>query len=196
RAKPEGVLRIGFFGDSYVESAQVPLETVFYRQLADRLGPGVETLGFGISGWGTVNALRAFRTFTPLYELDAAIYVFVENDLGDQFLDLERAIGSKDSSRPFARLDEAAPDGWSEGWVRQPPTHSLWWNVGKLFQRHSLLAHVIEDRLTLLRAHGLQIRAKQEAVAMTRAAGAVPLSTDLPGTWPRKWAEPAQELGR
>ena len=30
-AKPPGVTRIGFFGDSYVQAAQVPLETTFFR---------------------------------------------------------------------------------------------------------------------------------------------------------------------
>ena len=38
-AKPPGTRRVGFFGDSYVESMQVPLEQVFHRLLQERLGP-------------------------------------------------------------------------------------------------------------------------------------------------------------
>lgn len=110
RGKPPGVVRVGFFGDSYVESAQVPLEIVFYRQLEDRLRDrGVQTLGFGISGWGGVQALRAFKVFGPRYGLDVAVYVFVENDPGDQSYELADAhrLGS---GMPYAEL---APDGAS-----------------------------------------------------------------------------------
>jgi hypothetical protein len=196
RTKPDGVVRIGFFGDSFVESMQVPLETVFHRQLEGALGPGFETLGFGISGWGTAHALRAFGTFAPAYDLDAAVYVFAENDLGDQLLELARASRAGSSSRPFARLDDGAPDGWSETWIQPPGERSLRWRIAKAFQRHSLLAHVIDARIALLRGYGVQLQAGRDATEMTRAAGAVPRSTDLPGTWPAEWAGPAQELGR
>ena len=38
-AKAPGTLRIGFFGDSYVEAIQVPLEAVFFRRLGEALAP-------------------------------------------------------------------------------------------------------------------------------------------------------------
>jgi hypothetical protein len=59
RAKPPGAVRVGFFGDSYVESVQVPLEDVFFRRLAERAGPPLEPFGFGVSGWGTLHAFEA-----------------------------------------------------------------------------------------------------------------------------------------
>jgi hypothetical protein len=196
RAKPAGVRRIGFFGDSYVESAQVPLETVFYRQLGARLAPGVETLGFGVSGWGTVHGLRAFRAFAPAYALDTVVYVFVENDLGDQLYPLAVATRAPSSARPYAQLDDAAPAGFSERWIRQPGSESLAWRFAKLLQRHSLLAHVVQERIGILRSQGVSVRLDRAAAEMSEAAGAVPRSTDLPGTWPAEWAAQARELGR
>src|SRR5262249_30213795 len=44
--KPSGTERVGFFGDSYVEAAQVPVTDVFYRRLEKMLARPVETLGF------------------------------------------------------------------------------------------------------------------------------------------------------
>jgi hypothetical protein len=53
-AKPARTTRVGFFGDSYVKSVQVPLEEVFVRRIPYLIDQPVETLGFGISGWGTL----------------------------------------------------------------------------------------------------------------------------------------------
>lgn len=196
RTKPAGRLRVGFFGDSYVEAAQVPLEAVFYRQLGVLLAPRVETLGFGMSGWGTAQARRAFAVFAPAYELDAAIYVFVENDLGDQLYDLAARTRERSSAYPHAQLDDSAADGFRERWVLEPGSESLVWSAAKWLQRHSLLAHVVRERVAILRTHGVRIRADPSARQMTEITRKVPRSTDLPGTWPAEWAVPAQELGR
>jgi hypothetical protein len=196
RAKPAGVLRIGFFGDSYVEAYQVPLDAVFYRRLGAALAPRIETLGFGMSGWGTYQGFRAYRILAPAYALDAAVYVFVENDLGDQLYELAARTRSPSSAYPFAQLEDAAPDGFSERWTLEPGRESPGWRFAKALQRHSLLAHIVRERLALLASQGMHLRAEPEAEQMAQATRGVPLSTDLPGTWPAAWAEPAQELGR
>ncbi len=50
-AKPAVVVRIGFFGDSYVEALQVSLDETFYRRLPDPMaGRDIEAFGLGISG--------------------------------------------------------------------------------------------------------------------------------------------------
>ncbi len=196
RAKPAGVLRVGFFGDSYVEAYQVPLESVFYRRLGAALAPRVETLGFGMSGWGGTQAFRAFRALAPAYGLDAAIYVFVENDLGDQLYELAARTRAPSSAYPFAQLDDRAPDGYRERWIVEPGSEPPGWRIAKLLQRHSLLAHVLQERVALLVTEGVHLRAGRDAGQMREATHGTPRSTDLPGTWPAAWAEPAQELGR
>lgn len=187
-AKPSGTVRVGFFGDSYVESAQVPLPIVFYRQLEDRLREqGVETLGFGVSGWGGVHALRAFEVFGPRYDLDVAVYAFVENDPGDQSYELAAARGLG-ASMPFAEpSDDDA--GYRLRWTVEPDAAPWWFGAAKWVQRRSLLAHLVRDRFVVLRQAGVRVRAAEGDRDMTRRADGIPDPNDLPGSWP----EPVRE---
>lgn len=91
RQKPAGVRRVGFFGDSYVEALQVPLEDTFFRRLQTQIsGQQMEVLAFGISGWGTLHSLMAYRVMAPRYDLDDVVYVFVTNDPGDNHSKVKR----------------------------------------------------------------------------------------------------------
>jgi len=193
RAKAPGTTRIGFFGDSYVESAQVPLETVFYRRLEGLLrGRAVETLGFGVSGWGTLQSLRAFEVFGPAYAIDLAVYVFVENDPGDESFELAEARGLG-SNMPFAEL---VPDGqtYRVRWIVEPGSEPWWFAGAKWLQGHSLLAHLVRARVALLRQGGVQVQAREADRAMAGRAGAIPNPNDLPSSWPRPVRERAAQL--
>ncbi len=183
-AKPPGVARAGFFGDSYVEANQVPTEAAFFRMLQALLAPrDVETLGFGLSGWGTLQALRAFQVMAPRYDLDLAVYVFVENDPGDNALEL--SAHRHDAAMPYATLADEPP-GYRVV-EAEPPEDPLWFRAAKALQRRSLLAQVVWVRLRLLRQEGLRPRARAEEKAMRerapRAPGAKPDPNDLPSTW-------------
>lgn len=181
RAKPAGTTRIGFFGDSYVESAQVPLDDAFFRRLEPLLaGRSVETLAFGVSGWGTVHALRAFEVFGPAYGIDLAVYVFVENDPGDESFELARAQGLG-SNMPFAEL---TPDGYRLRWTVEPGSEPWWFAPAKWLQQHSLLAHLVRDRLEVLRRAGVRVRADAGDREMTTRAAGTPNPNDLPASWP------------
>jgi hypothetical protein len=193
-AKPAGVVRVGFFGDSYVEALQVPLDAVFFRRLAERLGPRVETFGFGISGWGTLHALQAYRVFGAQYDLDLAVYVFVENDLGDNAFEIAGHGGAAGSAMPYAELADA-PEGYRVRWRVEPGQEPWWHSAAKFVQRHSMLAHLVKSRLDLLRSGGVQIRATRQAGEMSGVAGTVPNQNDLPATWPPEYAERARSLG-
>ena len=84
REKPPGSLRAGFFGDSYVEALQVPLESTFFMRLPREIaGRRIEPLAFGISGWGTLHSMMAYRAKGHEYDLDVVVYAFVANDPGD-----------------------------------------------------------------------------------------------------------------
>ena len=192
-AKPPGVTRIGFFGDSYVQAAQVPLETTFFRQVGRALGDRVETFGFGISGWGALHSLRAFQVLGPRYGLDVAVYVFVENDPGDEDYEIASHSESAGSAMPYAELVDGGA-AYRVRWVTEPG-HEPWWHAAaKFLQRHSLVSHVIRDRLALLRTRGVRVQADRADVEMSKASGALPDANDLPATWPSAYRERAERL--
>ena len=192
-AKPPGVTRVGFFGDSYVQAAQVPLDTTFFRQVGRELGSGVETFGFGISGWGALHSLRAFEVFGPRYGLDVAVYVFVENDPGDEDYEIASHTESAGSAMPYAELVDGG-SSYRVRWVTEPGSEPWWYAPTKFLQRHSVLAHVVRDRLVMLRSRGVRVRADEADAQMSSAAGARPTPNDLPATWPREYRERAQRL--
>ena len=134
-AKPPGTRRVGFFGDSYVESNQVATEVTFFRELPALLPPPpVETLAFGLSGWGTLQAFRAFSVYARRYDLDTAVYVFVENDPGDNSFALSAQ--RHDAVMPYAELADTAP-GYRviEG---EPPARAAWLRAAKWLQEREL----------------------------------------------------------
>jgi hypothetical protein len=183
-AKPPGTLRVGFFGDSYVESNQVPTDATFFRRLPALLPPPpVETLAFGLSGWGTLQAFRAFAVNARRYDLDLAVYVFVENDPGDNSLELSAY--RHDAAMPYATLADEPP-GYR---VREgrPPRDPSWFRAAKAVQERSLLAQVVWVRLRLLQQEGLRPRARAEEKAMRerapRAPGSKPDPNDIPTSW-------------
>ena len=196
RAKAAQGVRIGFFGDSYVEAAQVSLPEVFYRRLGDRLaGRGVETLGFGMSGWGTLHGMLAHRVYGRAYDLDVVVYVFVENDPGDSLLEIQNhQIGSK--QKPFATL-RGAPPGFEVVWLTEGPQAHWYLAPLKWLQTRSLLLQVVLARYEMLKARGIQVRANAREASMTeRASSAVPDSNAMPDTWPDAYRQAAAELLR
>ncbi|MHA2231123.1 MAG: hypothetical protein ACXAB4_01345, partial [Candidatus Hodarchaeales archaeon] len=103
KEKEKGIYRIGFFGDSNVEARQVLLENTFFRLINKALSPrGVECLSFGNSGFSTVQSYLESKRWGPYFDLDLIVYVFCENDLGDQIKEINR---SSNFPYPFLRGD-------------------------------------------------------------------------------------------
>ena len=168
--KPPATLRVGFFGDSYVEANQVPTEATFFRRLPALLAPhAVESLGFGLSGVGHAPGLpRVPGDGAWRYDLDVAVYVFVENDPGDSSLALSEH--RHDAAMPYATLADEPP-GYR---VREAaaPDPSLWFRAAKAVQERSLRAQVVWVRLRLLQQEGLRPRAREEEREMRERAPA------------------------
>jgi hypothetical protein len=87
-AKPGGVFRIAVLGDSYAEAFQVeddePFWSVMQAPLSRRIGRRVETIDFGVSGFGTGSELLALRHKALAYEPDAVLLaVTTGNDVSD-----------------------------------------------------------------------------------------------------------------
>lgn len=195
REKPRGVTRVGIFGDSYVESAQVPLEQVFYRRAAHVVGPErIEMLGFGMSGWGTLHAFLAYEALAPRYDLDAAVYVFVENDLGDNALEVQGQRSFRLSPKVYATLSPLPP-GYQLVQRNPPGSFGLGYRAGKWFQENWLLGRLIWSRVRLLAREGVMLRSDAAQQQMATRAHGVPDQNDLPSTWPEPYAARAQMLG-
>jgi len=192
--KPPGVLRVGFFGDSYVEALQVPLESTFYRLLPGEIaGSPVESLGFGISGWGTLHSLMAYRVLGSRYDLDVVAYVFVKNDPGDQYYSLQSARRGRVTVKPSAELSEHPP-----GFVVHRPDRGDrqpgWRRLKRAVDAHSMLARVVRGQLLLMRATlgEAEDRGPRDA---TRPPD-TPNQNDLPSDWPPVMLSEARELTR
>jgi hypothetical protein len=192
--KPLGVTRVGIFGDSYVQAVQVPLETVFVRQLQDRLGADrVETFGFGISGWGTLHATLAHDLYGDRYDMDVVIYAFFGNDPGDQIEPIAMRVDTQ--SKPFGELTEDGP-GYRIRPMPIPAERPLWFRIAKWFQAHVYTAQVVRDRAVALRNFGIRTRADREMASSPAATDdRVPTVFELPATWGGDWAQQAADLG-
>ena len=194
-APPPGVRRVGIFGDSYVESTQVPLEQVFFRTAEKRLGADrIELLGFGMSGWGTLHSFLAFDRLAERYALDAAVYVFVENDLGDNALEVQGVRAFRISPKVFATLSPLPP-GYELVLSNPPEQLGLAVHLSKWFQERLMLARLVWSRASLLAAAGVALRSDEADRQMATRAGEVPNQNDLPSSWPAPYAERAKALG-
>ncbi len=179
---PAGTMRIGFFGDSYTESRQVPLEQTFFRRIEKRLndnasavGHPTETLAFGIGGRSTVQSYLECQRWLTKADLDMVVYVFCENDPGDQIREIKKA-----DSIPYvvAVGDSFVVDtSFRERYAyKKKPLHQLWQRT----RSKSLLASTIHSRLKLLRAHGIKTQ-------VTQADRVNEAGVRAPGTGPSTW---------
>ena len=148
--KPNGVLRAGIFGDSYVESVQYPLEEVFFRRIPTLIeGRDVETFAFGISGTGTANSLALYRWQGRRYDLDVVIYVFVANDIADNSHTIQQARRGTLTPELTARLSSTG-SGFEMVWPSPPKELALGRRLAMSFKNRSFVARVVLDRLQLL----------------------------------------------
>lgn len=166
-------LRIGFFGDSYVESIQVPLEQTFFRRLPAKLdGQAVEPFAFGISGLGTLHSLLLYRQMAPRYGLDVVVYLFVENDPGDHLHRLQVGRAGLHTPRPTA-IPSPQPPGFEILQATAPEQKPFYLRAAMMAKNHLLFARVVYARLQLL------WRRPAGEPGPTR-----PTARDLPGSWP------------
>ncbi|HVT59906.1 MAG TPA: SGNH/GDSL hydrolase family protein [Thermoanaerobaculia bacterium] len=105
--KAPRTLRIAVLGDSCTEALQVPVEQTFWKLLERELGhgpalaalgaPAVETLNFGVAGYGTAQELQTQRYEVWKYQPDFVLLAFYTgNDVRNNDRQLEQ-----DPSRPY-----------------------------------------------------------------------------------------------
>ncbi len=185
----KGKLRVAFFGDSYVEAMQVKVEQKFYRVLPDKIkNKEIEYFGFGISGQGILASYLNYKKQDRKYDLDIVIYVFVENDPGDNIL-----IIAKNDMRPSARLIESHPGFEVERTYKK--YNSFIFNTLRHIKRTSLLADLIFQRISLLKQKGIMLKPDEGDREMSTVAnGKIPDQNDLPSTWPPEIREYSEKL--
>jgi hypothetical protein len=109
KSKPADVFRVAVLGDSYVEAIQVPENTTFTaiigRELRDcplLKGKRVESMNFGVDGYGTAQELVTLRRKVWQYSPDVVVLaIFLGNDLRNNSVALEG-----DLCRPFYTLQD------------------------------------------------------------------------------------------
>ena len=82
-AKPAGTYRIAVLGDSYAEAMQVEMDRAFWALLPEKLkacgfagGKNIETLNFGVSGYGTGHELLTLQSRVWQYQPDMVLLAF------------------------------------------------------------------------------------------------------------------------
>ena len=99
-AAAPGARRLAVLGDSFTVAVAVDEQDTMAARLAQQLGPGWETQNFGVSGYGTGQALLVWRHFAKAYAPDLVLLNFsVWNDLADNCRKLTS------SHRPYFDLD-------------------------------------------------------------------------------------------
>jgi hypothetical protein len=76
---------VAYFGDSFVESLQIPTELVFSAKVAAACADSIEVFNFGMSGYGIANQFRLYHRLLSLGQNFDFIYVvfYPGNDFND-----------------------------------------------------------------------------------------------------------------
>ena len=142
-AKPAGTYRIAVLGDSYAEAMQVSQEKAFWWLLPERLqachfagAKMVETINFGVSGYGTGHELLTLQERVWQYSPDMVLLAFFPgNDVRNNSKALE---GEK---RPYfslkdgkLMLDAAFRDDPEFKEKQRIAEHRAWLQEARLYQ--------------------------------------------------------------
>lgn len=195
--KEEGIYRIGFFGDSYTEARQVPIENTFFVLAENRLKKyDVECLSFGISGLSMLQSFLNSKRWSDFFNLDLIVYVFVENDLGDQIKEIKKSLNI-----PYAILTK---DGFDIDYSfrgKNAYKKKIYFRLCDYITAHSLVVSTLVERIKLLKQYGIKFKVTEEDMLMATKAKVingqktVPNQNDLPSTWPASLRTYAENLG-
>jgi hypothetical protein len=196
--KPAGIYRIGFFGDSYTEARQVPLEDTFFRLIEADLGSDkVECFSFGIIGFSILQSYLTCMRWSDVFDLDLVVYVFCENDVGDEIKEMKRS-----ANIPYAVLTPAGFEIDRSFRKRNDYRNKPYYRIANYLTSHSLVIATIWERIRLLAEYGIKMRVTESDRMMAARtadevrAGGYPRETDPPSTWPDSLRAHAEDVGR
>ncbi len=185
-AKPAGVTRVGFFGDSFTEARQVPLEQTFHGRLQSEWnGAGErersECIAIAMMGYSTLQSWLECGRWMERLDLDHVVYVFCENDPGNNIPALNYSL---DVPYPVLAGDSLAVD---RSFAARNAHKARWKHrTWQYLKSHSLLVSTLETRIRFLQARGIDVRVDDAERNM-----AVPASSKVavdaltpPSLWP------------
>jgi len=183
------IYRIAFFGDSFTEALQVPLENTFFRIIEKKINneiipPKIEVLSFGVSSYSTLQSYLTCRQWIDKMDLDLIVYVFYDNDLGDQV----KQINTLDMV-PYAQLDKGnlsidkAFIGKYSHKLKEPI------RTFKFIRDRSFLLSEIYRRTSLLKKQFKKTEPPEYK------NGYIPDQNDPPSKWPPYLIKIAEDLG-
>lgn len=193
-AKPDGVVRIGFFGDSFTEARQVPQEDTFARRIEKALNEGAaaprhESIAIAMSGYGTTQCYLECLRWMNALSLDHVVYVFCENDPGNNVPSLN---ASDAVPYPVLTGDSLViDDSFARRYAyKNRLPHRAW----QFLKSHTLVFSTLETRVRLLRSHGVKTKVDEAERFMAAPArpNAPPSSGSPPSALPdsvRAWCE-------
>ena len=160
----KGIFKIGFFGDSFTESIQVPLEKTFFRIIEDSLNiQNIKTLAFGKSGHGTFHAYLKYKYFSSILKIDKVVYVFFRNDVYDQYYPIK-----KTNQLPYPEIqngDIISNDKLLKQYIATENNKF----IKKIFKnsylyQNSILLQTLNKRLYFLRNYGISLANKKDEI--------------------------------
>jgi len=190
---PPGTLRIGFFGDSYVDARQVRIQDTFFRLIQDDLSmrtgdlsnlktrdghaiTDVETIAFGVSGRAALESyLECHRWMKPL-DLDYVVYVFVHNDPADGMRQLAHV-----NTKPYALIEGdsfVVDNSFNEAYGYKT---SWWHRAVQRIKSNSLVVSTVEGRLKMLKAYGAKRKVTEADREGGKGGGGTPMALSA---WP------------
>lgn len=196
--RAKSLYNIGFFGDSYTEARQTPLQNTYFRLVEAKLsGNDVETKSFGISGFSTHQSYLTYKRWAEQFSFDLVVYVFVENDLGDQIREIK-----KSSSIPYPILDNGSLISDNSFREQNQTKASFIYGLGDYLTAHSLVLATIASRMRLLADYGIKpsLTEEERLMATTSDSGSdgqqFPNVNDVPSSWPDELRDHAKALGK
>jgi lysophospholipase L1-like esterase len=163
--KPPGVQRVLLLGDSFIEALQVPLAQSLGRRLAKRLGPGIEVISAGVSGYGTASELLFLQKEGWRYDPDVVVLAFYTgNDVKNNSSTLEDILPPVyDGDGRLLRVQEPAAGAVSRS---RKSWHECLYSyrfTRQLVLEHPALAKPLH-RLGLIGADGLLVAPERAGV--------------------------------
>lgn len=188
REKKAGITRIGFFGDSYTQAIQVPLTETFHYRIGDSLKEQqIETLAFGFSGFSTYQSYLNSNRWADYFDLDMIVYVFCENDPGDQLRIIKKSAAMP---YPLLRNGQLVADTSFKELVKQQSTPYN--RFLDYLKENSLVLNTLAERIQLLKRYGIKMRVTEKDRTGTGGKDGIGLTIcppqlnqmDDPSLWP------------
>jgi len=184
--------RIGFFGDSFTEARQVQLEQTFFNIIEKNVADTtLECLSFGISEFSTLQSYITSKQYMNKFDLDIVVYVFYENDPGDNLKEIKKL-----DYIPYADLKNDTLIIDTSFINNNMYRNTLKYKLVDFSLRRSVLLNTLVQRSKLIHKYGIRIK-NQSAITSPLQNNTVDIDQNQrPSTWPDSLYQKAQLIAK